>query len=62
MSKQIICTQPIKRPEENAIELPLRGIVKQCCKLLPLFRALPAALVIDVLPTDCMGGVDYPVP
>src|SRR5262249_10648793 len=24
--------------------------------------ALPAALIIDVLPTDCMAGVDYPVP
>ena len=31
-------------------------------KLLPLFRALPAALVIDVLTADCMAGVDYPVP
>ena len=30
--------------------------------MLPLFRALPAALVIDVLPTDYMARVDYPVP
>jgi hypothetical protein len=29
--------------------------------LAPLIRALPAALVIDVLPTDYMAGVDYPV-
>jgi hypothetical protein len=57
-----LSAEPIQRPEQNAIELPFRGVVKQGRKLLPLFRALPATFVIDVLLTDYMARVGYPVP
>lgn len=60
--RHALSAEPIQRPKQNAIELPLRGVVEQGRKLLPLFRALPTALVIDVLPTDYMARVDYPVP
>jgi hypothetical protein len=40
----------------------IADFLKQRCKLLSLFPALPAAVVIDVLPADYMAGVDYPVP
>jgi hypothetical protein len=60
--RHTLSAEPIQRPEQNAIELPLRGVIKQSCKLLPLFSALPATLIIDVLLTDYIARVGYPVP
>src|SRR5215469_2706556 len=57
-----LAAEPIWCPKQHAIELPLRRIVEQGGELFPLLPTLPTALVIDVLPTDCMPGVACPVP
>jgi hypothetical protein len=53
--RHALSAEPIQRPEQNAIELPLRGVVKQGRKLLSLLSTLSAAVVIDVLSTDYMA-------
>jgi hypothetical protein len=52
--------EPIKCPEQHTVEPALVGVLEQGGELLSSSRALPAALLVDVLVGNLVPGVGAP--
>src|SRR5215471_14597213 len=55
-----LAAEPVKRPEEHAVEFPAVGVFELSGKLPSLVHALATALPVDVLVHDAVAGVRTP--